>query len=105
MIREKFISEPVVEGQPIEIVFAAENEIVELRQEIIQSCFHIQATEIESSIIAVVKDLLSRTEMPVERFCDLRIIISTHCRRDHHVALFAASCQRNIRCVENRRSQ
>jgi len=78
---------------------------MKLRQKIIQSCFHIQATEIESGIIAVVKDLLSRTEMPVERFCDLRIIISPHHRRDHHVALFAAPGQRNIRCVENRRSQ
>src|SRR5437016_14118081 len=75
VIREKFIPEPVVEGQPIEIVFAAENEIVELRQEIIQSCLQIQVTEIESGIIDVVKDLLSRPEMPVVRFRGLRIIL------------------------------
>ena len=78
---------------------------MKLRQEIIQSSFDIEAAEIEPGVFAVIKDLFPRTEMPVERFCDLRIIISSRCRRDHYVALFAAPCQRHIRCVENRRSQ
>src|SRR6267378_3990346 len=101
MVGEKFVSEAVVESQAIEIVFAAQNQIVKLRQEITQARFHIEAAEIEAVITAVVKILLPGIEIGVERLSDPRLIISRRHWRYDDVAHFAAPGQRDIRRVEN----
>ena len=75
---------------------------MKLRQQITQARFDIQAAEIECAVIAVIKYLLSRTEMPVQRFCDPRIIKNTSHWRDDHVAKFTAPRQRDVRRVEDR---
>ena len=75
---------------------------MKLRQNITQARFSIQAAEIEAVVLAVVKNLLSRTEMPVQRFCDPRIIKNTGHWREDHVAQFTAPGQRDIRRVEDR---
>ncbi len=105
VIREKFVSEPVTKGQAIKIVLAAENEIVELRQEIIQARFGIEASEIEAVVFAIVKNLLPGVQVGVERFRDPRLVINGGYWRDHNIADFTTACQRHVRRVKNRRCE
>src|SRR2546430_11190599 len=78
VVREKLVTEPIVKGQAIEIVFAAQNQVVKLRHEIIEPRLHVETAEVKTLIVAVVKNLLPRTDGPVERVGKARLII----RRD-----------------------
>src|SRR5438128_11514931 len=75
---------------------------MKLRQNITQDRYDIKAAEIEAVVVAVVKSLVSRTEMPVQRICNPRIIKNTGQWRDDHVAQFTAPGQRDIRREEDR---
>ena len=47
VIGEKFISQTIVKGKSIEVIPRSQNQIMELRQEITQAGFAIEAAEIE----------------------------------------------------------
>src|SRR5438128_10537656 len=105
MVRKKLVAESVVQRKTIEIVERAQNQIVKLRQEIIETGLGIQAPEIEGVIFSVSKDLLARADVAVKRWSNPRVVERTRNRREHHVALFAAGRERDGGRVRNRASE
>src|SRR6266852_8690429 len=81
VILKKLIEDAIGESQPVEIIFAAQDQIVKLRQKITQPRFHIHAAEIEAVVFVVIKKLLPDIDKPVERLGDPRLIKNSRNRR------------------------
>src|SRR5262249_44705741 len=101
MVLEKL--PPVVMGgsEQRKIVFAAQNQIVILRQEIVEARFRIGAGKVEAVILVVKEKLLPDVQVGVERFGDLRLIINAAYWCDYRVALLVIRRQRHVRRPKN----
>jgi len=96
MIGEKFVTEPIVQSQAIEIVPGAQHQVMSGWYKISQTGLAIEASEIERGVLAVIKNLFLGANVSVKSLRDSWIVKRGCRRRDHHVADLTAVSEGDV---------